>query len=119
MRGRKGKGKQPKNTSRQSNDTPFYENLKAIRDRLLEFLEQAETIEQSLKIIEEDIVVIEERVNFLCERTAFSTISLAINPWIPTPTPSPTPMPHNWTPSDTAKRRGRSCKIRLNRWQIF
>ncbi len=79
-------------------------NLEATRDRLLEFLEQAETIEQSLevneqlKIIEEDIAVIEGRVNFLRERASFSTISLTINPWIPTSTPSPTP---TFTPSPT------------------
>ena len=96
-------------------------NLKATRDRLLEFLEQAETIEQSLevnerlKVIEEEIAVIEGRISFLSERASFSTISLTLNPWIPTATPSPTPTftptptptqpptPDIWRPADTAK----------------
>jgi len=96
-------------------------NLKATRDRLLEFLEDAETIEQSLEVneeikkLEEELALIEGRINFLRQRAAFSTISLTINPWIPTATPSPTPTytpsptptqpptPEIWRPADTAK----------------
>ncbi|MCA9969952.1 MAG: DUF4349 domain-containing protein, partial [Anaerolineales bacterium] len=89
-------------------------NLQATRDRLLEFLDQAETIDEVLEInaeltsVEEDIAVIQGRLNFLADRAAFSTIDLTLNPLLPTPTPSPTPTatpiptPESWRPGDTA-----------------
>jgi len=90
-------------------------NLQATRQRLLDFLEQAQTIDEilevneELKSVEEDIAVIQGRVNFLQDRAAFSTIDLTLNPLLPTPTPSPTPTatplptPESWLPGNTAQ----------------
>lgn len=90
-------------------------NLQATRQRLLEFLDAAETIDEILEVneeltkVEEDIAVIQGRLNFLRDRAAFSTIDLTLNPLLPTPTPSPTPTatplptPQTWLPGDTAE----------------
>jgi hypothetical protein len=89
-------------------------NLEATRDRLLDFLDQAQTIDEVLEVnqelnsVEEEIAVIQGRINFLRDRAAFSTIDLTLNPLLPTPTPSPTPTatpiptPESWRPADTA-----------------
>lgn len=72
-------------------------NLEATRDRLLTFLDQAQTVHETLEVneelkqVEEEIAVIQGRLNFIVDRAAFSTIDLEVVPWIPTPTPSPTP----------------------------
>ena len=97
------------------------DNLKATRARLQAFLEQAETLEETLRVneelkaVEEQIAVIEGRRETLRDRAAFSTIDLTIEPFIPTPTPTPTftptptptatPLPtaNVWRPQDTAK----------------
>ncbi len=91
------------------------DNLIATRDRLRSFLDQATTIEEALrineelKVVEEEIAVIQGRLNYLGDRAAFSTIDLALNPWIPTPTPSPTPTntpiptAQAWHPGDTVQ----------------
>ncbi len=96
-------------------------NLEATRDRLRAFLEEAQTVEETLTVneqlkqVEEEIAVIQGRINYLADRSAFSTITLTINPFVPTPTPSPTPTmtptptatplptPQVWRPGDTAK----------------
>ncbi|MCA9933885.1 MAG: DUF4349 domain-containing protein, partial [Anaerolineales bacterium] len=90
-------------------------NLQATRQRLLDFLEAAQTIDEILEVneelnrVEEEIAVIQGRVNFLRDRAAFSTIDLTLNPLLPTPTPSPTPTatplptPESWLPGDTAQ----------------
>jgi hypothetical protein len=90
-------------------------NLVATRDRLRTFLEAATSIEEALqineelKIVEEEIAVIQGRLNFLSDRAAFSTISLTLNPWLPTATPtatpSATPIPtaQAWHPANTAQ----------------
>ncbi len=90
-------------------------NLQATQERLLEFLDEAETIDEILEVneeltkVEEDIAVIQGRINFLRDRAAFSTIDLTLNPLLPTPTPSPTPTatplptPESWLPGDTAE----------------
>jgi hypothetical protein len=73
------------------------------------------TLNEELKQVEEEIAVIQGRINFLQDRSAFSTIDLTINPWIPTPTatatatatptPTATPLPtaEVWRPGDTAR----------------
>lgn len=90
-------------------------NLQATRDRLLEFLQQAQTIDEILEVneelnsVEEEIAVIQGRINFLHDRAAFSTIDLTLNPLLPTPTPTPSPTPtliptpESWRPGDTAE----------------
>lgn len=90
-------------------------NLQATRARLLEFLEQAQTIDEILEVnaelnsVEEEIAIIQGRINFLRDRAAFSTIDLTLNPMLPTPTPTPSPTPtlvptpQSWQPGDTAQ----------------
>lgn len=96
-------------------------NLHLTRDRLRSFLDQAENVTETLAVneelkqVEEEIAVIQGRINFLQDRSAFSTIDLTINPWIPTPTatatatatptPTATPLPtaEVWRPGDTAR----------------
>ncbi|MCA9959767.1 MAG: DUF4349 domain-containing protein, partial [Anaerolineales bacterium] len=90
-------------------------NLQATRDRLLEFLDEAQTIDEILEVneelnsVEEEIAIIQGRINFLRDRAAFSTIDLTLNPLLPTPTPTPSPTPtlvptpESWQPGDTAQ----------------
>ncbi len=104
-------------------------NLEATRDRIREFLAQAESIEESLQIneeltvIEEEMEQVEGRMNYLFDRAAYSTITVQIKPELPpivptptptptlTPTPTPTPMPTPtpippWTPKKTIDQAG-------------
>jgi hypothetical protein len=84
-------------------------NLEATRARILEFLEDAKTVEEALRInqelasIESQIEQIKGRMNFLSDRSAFSTITANFEPEFPvlTPTPTPTIAPTN-TPRPTA-----------------
>lgn len=89
-------------------------NLQITRERLLEFLDEAGTIDEILEVneelvkVEEEIAIIQGRIDSLRDRAAFSTIDLTLNPLLPTPTPSPTatatplPTPESWRPGDTA-----------------
>ncbi|WP_420627418.1 DUF4349 domain-containing protein [Candidatus Leptofilum sp.] len=85
------------------------DNLIVTRDRLRSFLDDAETVEEALrindelKVVEEEIAIIQGRRNYLSDRAAFSTIDLALEPILPTPTPSPIPTPASWQPGDTAQ----------------
>lgn len=85
------------------------DNLLATRDRLRTFLDDAETVEEALRIneelksVEEEIAIIQGRRNFLSDRAAFSTIDLSLQPLLPTPTPSPIPTAASWQPGDTAQ----------------
>jgi hypothetical protein len=101
-------------------------NLQATQQRLRTFLDQATTITETLAVheelrrVEDQIGLIQGRMNYLQDRALYSTISLALNPWIPTPTPSlmptvtptptltptptptPTATPAVWRPGETA-----------------
>lgn len=88
-------------------------NLEATRDRIRSFLDQAKTVEESLRInqelatIEAQIEQVKGRMNYLSNRSAFSTITLTLEPNIPpvtpepTPTPAPTATPEPWNPGAT------------------
>lgn len=83
-------------------------NLQVTRDRIRTFLDQADTVEESLQVNEElaaiegQMAEIQGRINYLSGRSAFSTITVQIDPILPTPTPAPTPMPTSTpTPSPT------------------
>jgi hypothetical protein len=84
-------------------------NLEATRARIQEFLKDAKTVDEALRInqelanIESQIEQIKGRMNYLSDRSAFSTITVNFEPELPilTPTPTPTIAPTN-TPRPTA-----------------
>jgi len=88
-------------------------NLEATRDRIKEFLKDAKTVDEALRInqqlsdIENQIEQIKGRMNYISNRSAFSTITVNFEPEFPilTPTPTSTPYPTAtpipWKPGDT------------------
>jgi hypothetical protein len=88
-------------------------NLEATEIRIRAFLDQAETVEESLQVnqrlseITAQIEEIKGRMNYLKDRAAYSTITVHLTPQIPTPTPTPTPTatptptPQRWRPGET------------------
>ncbi|HUG34915.1 MAG TPA: DUF4349 domain-containing protein [Anaerolineales bacterium] len=88
-------------------------NLEATRARIQEFLQDAKSVDEALRVnqelanIEAQIEQIKGRMNYLSDRSAFSTITINIEPEFPvlTPTPTSTPMPTAtpipWKPADT------------------
>lgn len=90
-------------------------NLEATRDRIRKFLDDAQTVEESLRVnnelskIEAEIEQVKGRMNYLSNRAAFSTITVTFEPDIPplpptpTRTPTPTATPKVWNPAETAE----------------
>jgi len=90
-------------------------NLKATRDRIREFLAQAKTVDEALKVnqqlsdVESEIEKVQGRINYLSGRAAFSTITVSLQPSLPTltptptPTATPTPTPTVWKPGETMR----------------
>ena len=88
-------------------------NLEATRARIQEFLKDARTIDEALRInqelanIESQIEQIKGRMNYLTDRSAYSTITINFEPELPvlTPTPTATPVPTAtpipWNPGET------------------
>ncbi len=88
-------------------------NLETTRDRIRQFMDDAKSVEESLRInqeltnIEGQIEQVKGRMNFLSNRSAYSTITVNFEPDIPvlTPTPTPTllptPTPKSWNPGET------------------
>ena len=88
-------------------------NLEATRARIQEFLKDAKTIDEALRInqelanIESQIEQIKGRMNYLNDRAAYSTMTINFEPEFPvlTPTPTATPVPTAtpipWNPGQT------------------
>ncbi len=88
-------------------------NLEATRDRIKEFLQDAKTVDESMRInqelanIEAQIEQIKGRMNYLNDRSAYSTITINFEPEFPVLTPTPTVTPHPtatpvpWNPGQT------------------
>lgn len=88
-------------------------NLEATRARIQEFLKDAKTVDEALRVnqelanIEAQIEQIKGRMNYLNDRSAYSTITLNLEPEFPiltptpTSTPKPTATPVPWKPADT------------------
>jgi uncharacterized protein DUF4349 len=88
-------------------------NLEATRARIQEFLKDAKTVDEALRInqelstIEGQIEQIKGQMNYLNDRSAYSTITLNLEPELPTltltPTPTavPTATPIPWNPGQT------------------
>ena len=76
-------------------------NLEATRDRIKSFLDQAKNVDEALRInqqlsdVEGQIETIKGKMNYLSNRSAFSTITINLEPDLPpvvvTPTPTATP----------------------------
>jgi len=91
-------------------------NLEATRDRIRSFLDNAQSVEESLRInqelttIEAQIEQVKGRMNFLSNRSAYSTITINLEPDIPpvtptaTPIPMPTATPESWNPGKTVRQ---------------
>jgi hypothetical protein len=83
------------------------ENLEATRARIQEFLKDAKTIDEALRInqelanIEAQIEQIKGRMNYLNDRSAYSTITVNLEPELPALTPVPTMTPVPWNPGET------------------
>jgi len=88
-------------------------NLEATRARIQEFLKDAKTIDEALRInqelanIEAQIEQIKGRMNYLSDRSSYSTITINFEPEFPTLTPTPTATPYPtatpipWNPGQT------------------
>lgn len=88
-------------------------NLEATRARIQEFLQDAKTIDEALRInqelanLEAQIEQIKGRMNYLNDRAAYSTITINFEPEFPVLTPTPTPTAHPsatpipWKPGET------------------
>ena len=90
-------------------------NLEATRARIQEFLNDAKTVDEALRInqelanIEAQIEQIKGRMNYLADRSSYSTITINFEPEFPvltptpTATPSPTPTPIPWISASRSK----------------
>ena len=84
-------------------------NLEATRDRIKSFLDEAKTTDEALRInaeltnVEAQIEQIKGQMNYLQDRSAYSTITLNLEPVLPEliATPTPTPTPNVWKPGQT------------------
>lgn len=90
------------------------ENLEATAARVRTFLEEAETVEEALAVnqelseLEAEIEQVKGQMRFYEGRSAFSTITVSLEPQLPTPTPTPTVTPTptptpgpGWDPGET------------------
>lgn len=86
-------------------------NLESTRDRIRGFLDQAQTVDESLRInqelstIEDQIEQVKGRMNYLSNRAAYSTITVQIDPELPNAA-VPTPATSGWDPSRTFEKAG-------------
>ncbi len=92
-------------------------NLQATADRVRGFLDNAKTVEESLKInqtlsdLEGQIEQVKGQMNYYEGRTAFSTLTVTLMPEYPTPTPTVTPTPTpGWNPSASFTNASNSLK---------
>jgi len=88
-------------------------NLEATQARIQEFLKDAKTVDEALRVnqelsnIEGQIEQIKGQMNYLNNRSAYSTITLNLEPELPVLTPTPTPAPQPtatpipWNPGQT------------------
>jgi hypothetical protein len=79
-------------------------NLEATSERVRQFLESAENVEEALRInqelsaLEAQIEQVKGQMRFYEGRSAYSTVTVNLIPERPTPTPTPPP---SWNPGDT------------------
>lgn len=96
-------------------------NLEATRARIRSFLDQAQTVEESLQVnaqlaeIEGQIAERRGRLEHLAQRSAYSTITVRLFPAPPeqSPTPMPTATPVVWSAAAVAKQASSTLTILL------
>lgn len=84
-------------------------NLEATRERIKSFLDEAQTTDEALRInaeltnVEAQIEQLKGQMNYLQDRSAYSTITVNLEPVLPEliETPTPTPTPNEWKPGKT------------------
>ena len=82
-------------------------NLEATRERIKTFLDSAKTVDEALRInqelsvIESQIEQIKGQMNYLEDRSAYSTITINLEPELPELEPVVTPTPNPWNPGET------------------
>lgn len=82
-------------------------NLEATRERIKMFLDSAKTVDEALRInqelsvIESQIEQIKGQMNYLEDRSAYSTITINLEPELPELEPVVTPTPNPWNPGET------------------
>lgn len=88
-------------------------NLEATAARIREFLKQATDVEQALAVngklteVEAELEQMKGRMAYLTDRSAYSTLTINLEPQRPTPTatptlmPTPTATPDVWQPDRT------------------
>jgi len=84
-------------------------NLEATRERIKSFLDDAQNVDEALRInqelasVEAQIEQLKGRMNYLQDRSAYSSITVTFEPKLPeiVPTPTPTPIPQVWNPGET------------------
>ena len=82
-------------------------NLEATQARIREFLNQAKNVDEALQVnarlteVEAEIEQVKGRMQYLKDRSAFSTLTINLEPQRPTPTPTPTATPVGWRPEQT------------------
>jgi hypothetical protein len=107
------------------------ESLQATRARILEFLDQAQsvaealTVNQELAAVEAQIEEVQGRINYLADRSAYSTITVNLEPELvefePTATPTPTVTPTStpWNPGRTFDRAKRTVTVAYQELAIW
>ncbi|HAV78315.1 MAG TPA: hypothetical protein DCX53_13290 [Anaerolineae bacterium] len=84
-------------------------NLEATRERVKSFLDDAKTVDEALRINQElsnldaQIEQIKGRMNYLNDRSAFSTITITLEPEFPELKPVVPPAPQAWNPGIVLK----------------
>lgn len=82
-------------------------NLEATRERIKTFLDSAKTVDEALRInqelsvIESQIEQIKGQMNYLEDRSAYSTITINLEPELPELEPVVPPTPNPWNPGET------------------
>ncbi|HUM70981.1 MAG TPA: DUF4349 domain-containing protein, partial [Chloroflexota bacterium] len=89
------------------------ETMIMARDRLLEFMQNAETTSELLQLEaqitnrEKEIEALRGRIQYLEQSDALSLIEIELRPFVPTPTAVPTPtivpVDNSWRPGETAR----------------
>jgi hypothetical protein len=97
-------------------------NYVATRDRIRGFLEQAQTVEEALKVneqlaaVEAEIERIQGQINYLAGRSAFSTIAVNVEPDLPPVAAMPEPTPDLWSARATFVEASAALQIVAQRF---